>query len=1005
MYLKYDGSVSAETAAPNGLQLWANAAGQTLTGGALNDVLGGAGYDTLVGGDGDNQYYLSGLGNVIVQGATGTNTVTTWMSYSLPDNVQNLVVTGDGLYAAGNRLDNLIKVGDTNNMTLYGAGGNNVLVGGAGADTFVVDATSGSNAIYGWHSGDKIRLLASNLTTFADLQGAMTQRGSDVVLQSGQNHVVIRGATVAQFSAADFDLTLDLSKLGALSFTDDFNSLSLRSASNPTGTWTTDYGYGGIGSYTLTGNGELQLYTAPGFKGTTDHDLGLNPFSVSNGVLDIRAQTVDAATSAGMWNYGYSSGVITTKQSFSQTYGYFEMRADLPENVSGAWPAFWLVPADGSWPPELDVMETLSGTPNIDYTTVHSGVNGAHTAVGSANLVTDVTGYHTYGVLWTATTLTWYLDGQEVFQAATPADMNKPMYMIANMAVGGWAGAPNFTSADMLIDYIHAYALADGSSSSTSTVVGGSGTGGTTTTTTGGSGSTTAVSTADAVYLAPDGVTSITLTGSAQTVTGNALGDTFVSNNTANHLTGGAGVDTFFLGRGGDIATGGEGADKFVFNELPWAAGHITDFSGADTIDVSVLFSRAGYTGYDPVADGRLKFVANGQGGTQVWVDLSGLPSGSGSWLVTTLDSILPANVAYKNGLIVDPPSDPVVTPPIVTDPVVTPPVVTDPVVTPPTPPVVTPPITVVTPPTVTVVTPTSDAVYLAPAGVTTITLTGVRQTVTGNGAGDTFISNNSGNHLIGGAGADLFILGRGGDVASGGAGADKFVFNETPWAGGHITDFTPGVDAIDLTGLLARSGYAGANPIGDGYLKIVADAQGNAQVWSNLDHTSPGAGWWLVTTLDGVSTSSVGMHGALLGLATPTSPPGQTFTSDNAGDHWTGTAGADTFILGRGGDVVTGGAGADSFVFNEVPWAGAHITDFNPAADAIDLTGVLARSGYRGADAVADGFVKITSDGAGEAQLWSNMHQAGNDAWWLVATLDGVPASSVHLHGAFITG
>ena len=48
------------------------------------------------------------------------------------------------------------------------------------------------------------------------------------------------------------------------------------------------------------------------------------------------------------------------------------------------------------------------------------------------------TGFHTYGVDWEPDTITWYFDGQKVFQTATPIDLNKPMYMIADLAVGGY---------------------------------------------------------------------------------------------------------------------------------------------------------------------------------------------------------------------------------------------------------------------------------------------------------------------------------------------------------------------------------------------------------------------------------------------------------------------------------------------------------------------------------------------------------------------------------------
>ena len=46
-----------------------------------------------------------------------------------------------------------------------------------------------------------------------------------------------------------------------------------------------------------------------------------------------------------------------------------------------------------------------------------------------------------HGVLWERDFLTYYFDGQEIGKVATPRDMNKPMYMLANLAVGGdWGG-------------------------------------------------------------------------------------------------------------------------------------------------------------------------------------------------------------------------------------------------------------------------------------------------------------------------------------------------------------------------------------------------------------------------------------------------------------------------------------------------------------------------------------------------------------------------------------
>ena len=86
--------------------------------------------------------------------------------------------------------------------------------------------------------------------------------------------------------------------------------------------------------------------------------------------------------------------------------------------------------------------------------------------------------------------------------------------------------------------------------------------------------------------------------------------------------------------------------------------------------------------------------------------------------------------------------------------------------------------------------------------------------------------------------------------------------------------------------------------------------------------------------------------------------------------------------------------------MFHETPWAGGHITDFS-SGDTVDLTGLLTGAGYKTGDPVAEGYLKVTADSAGEAQLWS--HLAGQ--WWLVDTFDHVATTSLHLSGAFITG
>ena len=238
-----------------------------------------------------------------------------------------------------------------------------------------------------------------------------------------------------------------------LTFDDEFNAFSSNGPSNPgdpshRGTWDTTLSYG---ERKL--NDEVEMYADP--------TVGINPFSVVNGCLDIHAApSQDLSQSYGA---PYTSGIITTNHSFSQLYGYFEMRAELPQGT-GMWPAFWMLPQQHVWPPELDPLEAF-GAPGPDGDGgAYSFHNGQIAAGGGQGQWNDTNGanlhtqFNTFGVDWEPDTLTFYFDGVAYQTVATPAGFDQPMYMLANLAVGGhWVGAPVGESADMLIDYIRAY--------------------------------------------------------------------------------------------------------------------------------------------------------------------------------------------------------------------------------------------------------------------------------------------------------------------------------------------------------------------------------------------------------------------------------------------------------------------------------------------------------------------------------------------------------------------
>jgi beta-glucanase (GH16 family) len=241
----------------------------------------------------------------------------------------------------------------------------------------------------------------------------------------------------------------------ALTFADEFDTF--RWFNGRTGVWRTTYGDGtqqGLDRRSLPTNGELELYVDQSV-------LGLNPFTLRDGTLEITASPTPPELKPRLNNYQYLSGIITTQPSFAQTYGYFEIRAKLPKG-KGLWPAFWLLPADQTWPPEIDVLEVLGDNMNKLYTTEHHGKEQSN---GRDTMVPDMSAdFHTYAVDWRPDTITWYFDGRQVYRAPTPPDMHKPMFLIANLGVGGyWPGVPDQSTqfpAKYVIDYIRAYRFA-----------------------------------------------------------------------------------------------------------------------------------------------------------------------------------------------------------------------------------------------------------------------------------------------------------------------------------------------------------------------------------------------------------------------------------------------------------------------------------------------------------------------------------------------------------------
>ena len=186
---------------------------------------------------------------------------------------------------------------------------------------------------------------------------------------------------------------------------------------------------------------ELQYYTP-------------DSFILTDGILRIKAEKRRVEDQA------YTSGAIATFNSFSFTYGYVESSFRVPAG-QGLWPAFWLL-FDGPREDEIDVMEILGDRPDIAYMTLHYyDSSGNDQETGSSFEGVDFSkDFHTFAVDWTPHNVTWYIDGVEQYSVNFSIP-SRPMYLIANLAVGGeWPGPPDSSTefpAFFDIDYIRVY--------------------------------------------------------------------------------------------------------------------------------------------------------------------------------------------------------------------------------------------------------------------------------------------------------------------------------------------------------------------------------------------------------------------------------------------------------------------------------------------------------------------------------------------------------------------
>lgn len=200
----------------------ANATGNGLNnrieGNSGNNVLdGAAGADTLEGKAGNDTYVVDNPNEKTTEADNqGVDTVQTTVSYSLADNIEQLMLMGSGnINGRGNSLNNRISgnpgnnllAGDAGQDLLLGAEGNDALVGDAGQDW--LNGGTGADQLRGGEGADRFvytgasptGLAAQSSLTGLDQIADFSRKAGDRILLDSDNNPATPNLPTGLFNA------------------------------------------------------------------------------------------------------------------------------------------------------------------------------------------------------------------------------------------------------------------------------------------------------------------------------------------------------------------------------------------------------------------------------------------------------------------------------------------------------------------------------------------------------------------------------------------------------------------------------------------------------------------------------------------------------------------------------------------------------------------------------------------------------------------------------------
>lgn len=169
---------------------------------------------------------------------------------------------------------------------------------------------------------------------------------------------------------------------------------------------------GNLPGWRLTYTQDFAGNSLPANWGTYTGQPGGDPYgywspsavSVSNGELHLLAVPM---------NGSYATGGVSFYGN-PQTYGMYlvRMKGDVEPNLNISNIALLWPDASNTWPPEIDFFEDSGGYRTSFTASLHAGPNGNDCCIIRNNVNVQASQWHTYGVEWTPSSLTYTIDGQ-----------------------------------------------------------------------------------------------------------------------------------------------------------------------------------------------------------------------------------------------------------------------------------------------------------------------------------------------------------------------------------------------------------------------------------------------------------------------------------------------------------------------------------------------------------------------------------------------------------------